>query len=49
MTTAKRLRKSATGIGPVGVVRQHIDDVRKGNISEPPFADEAGFLSRTGD
>lgn len=49
VTTANRLRQSARGIGPVGVVRQHIDDVRKGNVSEPPFAEEARFLSRTGD
>jgi hypothetical protein len=33
----------------VGVVRQHIEEVKKGNIKEPPFANEADFLSRSSD
>jgi hypothetical protein len=49
ITTAARLEGSAKGIGPVGQVREHVAEIRKGNVTPPPFATEAGFLSRHGD
>jgi hypothetical protein len=49
VTMASRLERNARAIGPVGVVRQHIEEVKKGNIKEPPFANEADFLSRSSD
>jgi hypothetical protein len=49
VTTARRLQGAAAGIGPVGQVREHIAAIRNGTVTMPPFATEAGFLSRHGD
>jgi hypothetical protein len=51
ITTSSRLRKFATAIGPVGLVREHLAAVRSttGPVPEPPFGTEANHLSRTGE
>ncbi len=49
ITTASRLKNAASALGPVGQVREHLAEIRKGNVSVPPFATEADKLTRWGD
>lgn len=49
VTKSSRLQGSSRAIGPVGLARQHGEDVRNGIVAEPPFASQAGFLTRNTD
>jgi hypothetical protein len=48
VTASARLKDSAAGIGPVGEVRTHVDEIRMGIVSVPRFAHEANALTRVG-
>ncbi len=48
VTRSERLSESAAKLGPVGEVREHKDDVAKGNVSVPRFASPSEKITRVG-